>query len=1354
MGLKLEDLEAKEFKGDIDCLGEPGKGLQLGDLLNIKEGITFLDYLSEEDWFDEKNCYVLDVESYSLNSMIRSIQIFDTQVNRAYYLIHGRIEDKLKIHNKINSFGVDIEFREFDSEVDLISSFFEFLIENPKPILGHNISHFDLALLDSKKRYYDISGLKFYNYRVGSGVGYTNQYFSFELTKLEEGEEKYRYPICDTLHIAFNLHIPGKLSELSKDTDFPKKEVDYRVFEKEVLGYDEVVYSIFDCLSIPSVLNNLRAYIQPIQKYLKVERKASQLIHEHIWMKGAGSVADAYLNKSLGRLKSGLPDYETCWFGGLTRAWKPGFHKPEGNKKIRYLDLSSAYVFSIAKQKVLDIAEGDYVYVTNQPYSKEIYNKLIFSADLWVKAKKRCYVLKEVENLKDKIKNGKWQPQGFVGFGFIRSFDKESKIQDIQHGIGFLEFMRGDETILTKTEYEINKAWDSDFEKNVKIVRIEEGLYCSNELLGHATKNYLDLYKKRKELKEKGDKAEKGFKEVNLSVYGKTAQATGEWFNLAIAASVTGFVRYQLFSLVCYAQRHGIEVLYSDTDSLYVKASDKQIQGIINYADKLNDIPLLYGDPNLKDENEDIRGIWVQKRKRYIKVLREGDKNIVKVVGENGHGSLRWRDILFRLVCLTGEYSIEGIKNKIQSIEEVEDLHKPDTERFERFCKDVFDKYKDKPLNDIFQVETESDFDEENQPLIKTKAIIGMKENIHFKSKTSYPIGTVYHYFKEAWESEVNKRYLDSQGVAVEDRVRLRELKNELTQLRKQLKKDSKYINREGDSNYRKWKEFFDLVLEIYEGGEGEYGEYIADSWENEFFSYHFRKLGLKEKTTKGYLELFENLRAYYSRDELISKLNEISPEKIVLEDGFDIKSIQESFDYYSDLKDNIKGEIEELEDRVKEACKGIKKIEAYPGCFFSINRDYSFEDKEFNSSDFRINYLAYAEEEDRIPIFKVRDYNKILFQELNIDTVVFRSRASLNIKGCSNPKKVTKAAFKFPHNGKKRHANFFLPGLFLRMRIDDLNKGEYTILNKSKKDYANINIFIQNINRLEAIFRVNKVRMLCPKPNLFSLYSFYSKISNFMQKWIENEFEKNGVKLDFPRFSFIQQIDISQESDEKFAFEMNKETWGKPFPTYRQNESIQAHFSKYLAISIYDKKRSALRKIEEKGFTESEEDYFREESKEGWRSEIKFKLTRNFYESLSYAFILNQIEQESFLDFVKDSNTIYKRKAINVELNSRIEGLFVFGRLKVVILFSSRFWVKGCIIIQVMGSEGGPSPLEGSWVSTMQSPPPPEGYLNIIENFGKDGPPKVRWRLVFDKFSVINKERDSLYKEEIMSRL
>ena len=730
MKLNRKDLKIVG-KFDISDTDIPKNKLSIDDLKSLSTKIDINRYI-DNNLSDVSDCYICDLETYFYNSKVRMIQLYETKNKIIHVFIDGSVKDKDKVINNKTLKDYKIEFHLFDSEEKMFIDFIELIKNNPKTIIGHNFAHFDIGIIGSLIQEFKIKGFHIFEYSVGSNKGERRVAFSYCINN----DKSVRYNIIDTLMIAQSLQLESiSLKELSKNTKFEKKEIDFRVYENNILESDSVLYGIYDVISIPDVLKNLIKMWDVALKELKINYMHSQRCPEHVLMKGCGSIAESYLNNLFdGNISLNCKDYLTKYFGGITRAWNNDLVVADKNNKIRYLDFTSYYPFSVRKQKIFDILNGDCERVLNTDFElvKDKYDDFIYSSVFEIKAKEGVKVIIEGELKKE--------DSDFFGVGFFRSFDKTKRIADLEHQFIFVYMKKGDSIKITKTEFEITKSLIPDIEDKVVIERVINGMYATSD---KKSEEYIKLFSERKKLKKEKNEANVGYKVLLNASYGKIAESRGKWFNLACASAITGYCRANLMKIIFHSKKNKLDVLYSDTDSLYVKGSENNIQKVIEYSNSLNEFPKLFGEDNLKDEGEDIVCFWGIKRKRYLKVINNNGKNHVIVKGENGSQDIGWRDIYFRVSCIcNGCLDIDEIENKIQTCDF--NLKPPESSEFESACKKLYHNHKNKKMSDLISV--------------KSNGKINMMLRVHFKKSTTYEGGMYYKKIVEGWEKKTNRK--------------------------------------------------------------------------------------------------------------------------------------------------------------------------------------------------------------------------------------------------------------------------------------------------------------------------------------------------------------------------------------------------------------------------------------------------------------------------------------------------------------------------------------------------------------------------------------------------------------------
>jgi len=1370
--------------------GEPG----------LKE-FQFKAFLPDNSFFNLNNSIVIDTETYNLNSQVRLIQILDIASKTINLFLHGRVtqDTEINLSTELRNDGYNLIINQFETESEIIEQFFNYIKQVQKPIIGHNVAHFDLGILNAKKKQYDIKGVQFHAYKIGIGYMEKYLYFAYEMPKKDaEADDllsilsdvingdvdndifKSRIPIVDTLYLLKTIGMPASLKEAAKNNKYQKQEVDFRVFENEYLSYDALKYSIGDILAIPEVYQSIRQIIEPVSKYLSVQTKASQLLIEHPWEKGAGALADSYLNKTIGELSINCPQHACKYLGGLTRNWiNTKIFKATDTHKIHELDFTSAYVFSIGYQNIMDILKGEvkqYSEIRNIDEIEIVYPQLIYSAVLEINFKVPWKVLIEVERDKNDIRPRKKQEIEFDdsdylkngrnwGIAFARSFDGDDKISDLEHDFAFVAGRRGQKLILTKTEYEMNKAFNPDFEDAVNIIQIIDGLAPLNDKV---TREYLELFKIRKQLKDAKNPAQEGIKRLILSVYGKLAQATGQFFNKACAAAITGFARYQLFSTILYAQSKNIPVIQSDTDSLYCYCNEAETKLIQDYASKINPLTQEYGSENLKHENF-FEIMWGQKRKRYVKIKKVENGVEVKVTGENGSKDIRWQDILFRLCSIfnpendNGDYDLKILKEKINSLDANE---KPtiDFKKYEIFCKMIYSQYQNQKLSSILPV--------------KSPAEITNKVSFHAGKTLTYK-GKVQDRFIEAWSDKVKANILlklkdkPEYKDLIETYYNIESLEQQIININNEILQFDKDVKKSQELLKSPWYNFF-LLLDRHIGVN--YGEDIFDSEDHKKYRYYFQRLSKAikipyENSSNYYLHLFEYFKAEgIDRDVLIKLINHISPIQYEIDlSVFNLKTIEEQKEYNIDSIEVIKVEIDSL--KTKEYLDAIKRLKVlnivpYIGMFFEVNRDYSFEDKKPDEIDFSINYEAYRIKPDYSPVISVTEYQQLVRHEINIDTIFLKAQSSLSmsfIKDDSDKKKISNALYKLGHSARVPKNGFYFPVFKINAELSDEVNPETGLFDISittgkeakklskeagkKSMYHDAEIYVQAINHLDFGVQINKVGMFVLNKDIFALYRFFDQIDRSIRAKLTSMLEEQGIKISIPRLNICAQVDVSQETTRGLFEQIHALAIDTRFNNKKINDFYLITLTNYVSIACYDKHASATNKIKSQLLSERQRYYFISEADQDYRAELKFELKRNIDTTISFAYLLSLIDQESLIKFMA-LNGKFTQKRPTVKLTAKTTGHFEFSDKKCLILFSSIMLIKTSILL-TQGMDDKVSQeedellkfflavLDGHGVSTAK-PPPLIEELSKKDNekwsgiriFPAEGRTDVIWRI------------------------
>ena len=117
------------------------------------------------------------------------------------------------------------------------------------------------------------------------------------------------------------------------------------------------------------------------------------------------------------------------------------------------------------------------------------------------------------------------------------------------------------------------------------------------------------------------DERQRALKVMANAMYGYLGWVGARWYKKEVAESVTAFARAILLDVVEYAKRLGIEVIYGDTDSLFVKKSGA-VDRLVKYVEERHGI-------EIKVDKDYERVLFTEAKKRYAGLLRDGRIDIV-----------------------------------------------------------------------------------------------------------------------------------------------------------------------------------------------------------------------------------------------------------------------------------------------------------------------------------------------------------------------------------------------------------------------------------------------------------------------------------------------------------------------------------------------------------------------------------------------------------------------------------------------------------------------------------------------------------------------------------------------------
>ncbi|HYZ58787.1 MAG TPA: DNA polymerase domain-containing protein [Nitrososphaeraceae archaeon] len=156
-----------------------------------------------------------------------------------------------------------------------------------------------------------------------------------------------------------------------------------------------------------------------------------------------------------------------------------------------------------------------------------------------------------------------------------------------------------------------------------------------------------DLYQKKCEYKKQGRVLEeKAVKLFANSGYGTFGQVYFEYYDVRVAELITGFGRHTLLGLRELLNENGVEILYCDTDSLFVKNSGVHVNENLNIA------ALAREKFHVDFSKERIWKLLVlgKNKKQYFGILENGEHMYKTLIGLKGDRPPYFTEVVSRLV--------------------------------------------------------------------------------------------------------------------------------------------------------------------------------------------------------------------------------------------------------------------------------------------------------------------------------------------------------------------------------------------------------------------------------------------------------------------------------------------------------------------------------------------------------------------------------------------------------------------------------------------------------------------------------------------------------------------------------
>jgi DNA polymerase I len=154
------------------------------------------------------------------------------------------------------------------------------------------------------------------------------------------------------------------------------------------------------------------------------------------------------------------------------------------------------------------------------------------------------------------------------------------------------------------------------------------------------------------------DERQRALKIMANAMYGYMGWVGARWYKREVAESVTAFARSLLLDVLKAARSFGLEVIYGDTDSIFVKYN-KNIDKIIDYVDKNYGI-------EIKLEKIYKKLLFTESKKRYAGLLEDGRIDIVGFEVVRGDWCDLAKDVQLKVIeYILNSNSINEARNKI-----------------------------------------------------------------------------------------------------------------------------------------------------------------------------------------------------------------------------------------------------------------------------------------------------------------------------------------------------------------------------------------------------------------------------------------------------------------------------------------------------------------------------------------------------------------------------------------------------------------------------------------------------------------------------------------------------------------
>ncbi len=133
------------------------------------------------------------------------------------------------------------------------------------------------------------------------------------------------------------------------------------------------------------------------------------------------------------------------------------------------------------------------------------------------------------------------------------------------------------------------------------------------------------------------DARQRAVKIIANAIYGYTGWAGARWYSREVAEATTAWGREVISSTIKRAEELGMKVVYSDTDSLFLKNYESRLEKLVEWIEK---------DLGLEAKLEKVfkRIVFTEAKKRYAGITEEGRLEIVGLEAVRGDWSMIARE--------------------------------------------------------------------------------------------------------------------------------------------------------------------------------------------------------------------------------------------------------------------------------------------------------------------------------------------------------------------------------------------------------------------------------------------------------------------------------------------------------------------------------------------------------------------------------------------------------------------------------------------------------------------------------------------------------------------------------------